>query len=147
MAWDILGWTLLVLIFVALARPAWLAARLRPLRDLIGGAPAQPPPSPAVHSPAPRPGPPHPAPERADPFRLLIALVIAGAADTVLAPFGEAMPVVFDLGVAAVLAGILGLKPPLMVALVAEAIPGVGLFPSWLAAVAAIAASERKRLT
>ncbi|MCA9547517.1 MAG: hypothetical protein KC613_24100, partial [Myxococcales bacterium] len=80
-------------------------------------------------------------------FRLLIAFLVAGAADTVLAPVGEAMPVVFDLGVAAVLAGILGLKPPIMLALVAEAIPGVGLFPSWLAAVAAVAASERKQLT
>ncbi len=155
MAWDILGYTLVGLVLVAVWKPRWLAARLRPLVDLVHPRrdPERLPDLVQASSPDPLPSPPQPAPAAAPEsagahrLRLMAALVVAGLADTVLAPLGEAAPVVFDLAVAAVLALILGPRAPLMIALVAEAIPGVGLFPSWLAAVGALAVSDRAQLT
>jgi hypothetical protein len=67
--------------------------------------------------------------------RITIAGIVALAADTVGAPFGETLAVVFDLGVALVLCAAFGFRIPILIAFVLEAIPGVGLLPSWLAVV------------
>jgi len=67
--------------------------------------------------------------------RLVVAGLVALAADTIGAPFGETFAVVFDLGVALVLCAAFGFRIPILIAFVLEAIPGVGLLPSWLAVV------------
>ncbi|MCX5650957.1 MAG: hypothetical protein NTU45_06145 [Planctomycetota bacterium] len=74
----------------------------------------------------------------------MLAGGIALAADSIGIIPGEAWPVVFDIAVAIALAIILGPKPILLVGLVLEAIPVVGLFPSWVAVIGAIAIQRRK---
>jgi hypothetical protein len=72
--------------------------------------------------------------------------VVAIAADTIGAPLGEVAGVVFDLSVALLLAALIGPKPFLLLAFVLEAIPIVGLFPTWIAAVTFLSrqGSERR---
>jgi len=72
-------------------------------------------------------------------LRIGLAMLVAVGADTVLAPVGEMIAIVADIAVAVVLALILGWSWPLAAALVLECIPGVGMFPSWVLAVAGIA--------
>jgi hypothetical protein len=75
--------------------------------------------------------------------RKAVALAIAAAADALqlgLAPlFGEgfASPLddVLDLGVAMALVGVMGFRSRLLLALAAELVPGVALFPTWTAVV------------
>lgn len=76
--------------------------------------------------------------------RFAIALVIAVLADTVGLPFGEFGVVVFDVFVALLLTICLGPRWLILVACIAEAIPGVGLFPCWAAAVPTIWYLNRK---
>ena len=76
--------------------------------------------------------------------RLLAAMLIAIAADSVGAIPGELLPVVFDVAVALTLALVVGPRPVLLGALLLEAIPVVGMFPSWIAAVAYVTAQTRQ---
>lgn len=63
-----------------------------------------------------------------------LALLIAVLADTPpLCLLGESIPVLFDVGVAATLWLTLGRSPLLLVALLLECIPAVGLAPTWTA--------------
>ena len=72
-------------------------------------------------------------------LRFAIAMAVAVLADTVGIPFGELGVVVFDIFVGLVLALCLrGFRPEIIFACLIEAIPGVGLFPSWSLAVPAI---------
>ncbi len=71
-------------------------------------------------------------------LRLVLALGVASFADTLGVPFGELGVIVFDLCVGFVLFAILGFRVELLFATVAEAIPFVGIFPSWVLAVASI---------
>jgi len=79
--------------------------------------------------------------------RLIMAFAVAVIADTVGFPLGEIGFVVFDICVGVVLMGIIGFRrgisPELVVATVVEAIPGLGLLPSWVAAVGVLAARSR----
>lgn len=71
--------------------------------------------------------------------RFAVAMAVALLADTVGVPLGEVGIVVFDVAVGLVLALCLrGFRPEIIVACLIEAIPGVGLFPSWSLAVPAI---------
>jgi hypothetical protein len=83
---------------------------------------------------------------RSKPFttrRKAVALAIAAAADALqlgLAPvFGEgfASPAddVLDVVVAMLLVGVMGLRTRLLLALAAELVPGMALFPTWTAVV------------
>ncbi len=72
-------------------------------------------------------------------WRFVLAFCVAVAADTVGLLFGEALVVVFDVVVALILLFVLGFNWILIPALLAEAIPGVGLFPTWALAVLAVA--------
>ncbi len=76
--------------------------------------------------------------------RLSLALGVAAIADTIGIPFGEIGVVVFDVCVGLVLFAILGFRVELLFATVLEAIPMVGMFPSWVLAVAAIWARRPK---
>jgi hypothetical protein len=80
--------------------------------------------------------------------RLGTAVLVASLADTVGIPFGEAGIVLFDLAIALVLVGIIGFRRKISLGLVAaflvEAIPGLGVFPSWFVAVMVIVAHDRK---
>lgn len=78
-------------------------------------------------------------------FRLALAFGVAFLADTVGLPFGEAFAVVFDIVIGLCLALILGPRPILLAGFLLEAIPGVGLFPGWIAAVVAIAVRGAKK--
>lgn len=68
---------------------------------------------------------------RSPAVRYGIAMGVALLADTIGLPFGELGVVVFDVGVALVLALCIGWKWELAVALILEAIPGVGVFSFW----------------
>ena len=68
-------------------------------------------------------------------WRFVAAFAVAVLADTLGAPLGESLAVVFDLAVGVVLALLLGFRIELLIACVLEAIPGVGLFPFWSLAV------------
>ena len=81
--------------------------------------------------------------------RLAVALAVAGAAD-VLGLWCAAFPPLLwalDLAVAAVLFGFLGWRWFLLPALVAEAIPGIAVFPAWLLVVLAVAATDGRSLS
>jgi hypothetical protein len=81
-------------------------------------------------------------PEAVSTTRAVIALVVAMLADSLGALPGDLLPFVFDLGVGAVLAMILGPRVAILGALLLEAVPVLGLFPSWVAAVAYVAYSS-----
>lgn len=101
------------------------------------------------------PGSPPSAPQGAAPparkfhagvsnIRFAVAMAVAVIADTVGLPFGEFGVVVFDILVGLVLALCLGgLRPELIIAFLLEAIPGVGIIPSWSVAVPALWARTR----
>ena len=68
--------------------------------------------------------------------RFILAMCVALAADLLFWWLGEAIPVVADFAVAFVLALCLGgFSIELLGAFVAEATPGIGLFPTWSVAV------------
>jgi hypothetical protein len=72
-------------------------------------------------------------------WRFILAMLVAVAADSLGSPFGEGFAVVFDIAVGFLLALCLrGFRPEIIVACLIEAIPGVGLFPSWSLAVPAL---------
>ena len=72
-------------------------------------------------------------------WRFVLAFCVALAADTVGIYFGEIFAVVFDVAVAIVLIAILGFNWIIIPALLVEAVPGLGLFPTWVLAVLAMA--------
>lgn len=75
-------------------------------------------------------------PPKASRGRFIVAMCVALTADVLFWWLGEALPVVTDFAVAFVLALCLGgFSAELLGALVAEATPGVGLFPFWSVAV------------
>lgn len=75
-------------------------------------------------------------PPKASRGRFILAMCVALAADLLFWWLGEALPVVTDFVVAFLLALCLGgFSAELLGALVAEATPGVGLFPFWSVAV------------
>ena len=75
-------------------------------------------------------------PPKASRGRFVLAMCVALTADVLFWWLGEALPVVTDFAVAFVLALCLGgFSAELLGALVAEATPGVGLFPFWSVAV------------
>lgn len=77
-------------------------------------------------------------------IRFLITLVVAVLADTLGAPFGELGVVLFDVAIGVILSLCLGgLRPEIVIACVLEAIPGIGIFPSWSLAVPALWARTR----
>lgn len=78
-------------------------------------------------------------------WRVVLAGLVAVGADSVGAIPGEAMPLVFDIAVGVVLTLILGPRVALLGALVLEAIPGLGILPSWVAAVAWVAFAQGGR--
>lgn len=79
------------------------------------------------------------APKQVSTFRFLLAMVVALAADSLGSVFGEGLAVVFDLLVGFALALCLrGFRPEIIIACLLEAIPGIGLFPSWSLAVPAL---------
>lgn len=68
--------------------------------------------------------------------RFILAMCVALAADLLFWWLGEALPVVTDFVVAFVLALCLGgFSVELLGAFIAEATPGIGLFPVWSVAV------------
>lgn len=77
-------------------------------------------------------------------IRFAVAMALAVLADTVGLPFGEIGVVVFDVIVGVLLALCLGgFRPELIIAFLLEAIPGVGIIPSWSVAVPALWARTR----
>lgn len=73
--------------------------------------------------------------------QLVVAFIIAGAADVILAPT-EMMPALslaIDLITASLLFVALGWRLILLPPLIAEAIPGIGVFPFWTMVVGSIA--------
>lgn len=74
-------------------------------------------------------------PKQTTKLRYALALCVALFADSIGAPFGEGFAVAFDLGIGLAIAFLLGFRVELLFALLLEAIPGLGLFPSWLVAV------------
>jgi hypothetical protein len=74
-------------------------------------------------------------PKQTTKLRYALALCVALFADSIGAPFGEGFAVAFDLGIGLAIAFLLGFRIELLLALLLEAIPGLGLFPSWLVAV------------
>lgn len=77
-------------------------------------------------------------------IRFAVAMAVAVLADTVGLPFGEFGVVVFDVLVGVLLALCLGgFRPELIIAFLLEAIPGVGIIPSWSVAVPALWARTR----
>jgi|SoiMethySBSTD1v2_1073268.scaffolds.fasta_scaffold1266591_1 hypothetical protein len=80
-------------------------------------------------------------------LRRLLALVVALAADG-LSVWTELLPPAqwtLDLATAFLLFALLSFRWWLLPALVIEAIPGLGVFPTWTLAVAAILASKTPR--
>jgi hypothetical protein len=80
--------------------------------------------------------------------RLVLALVVAAASDIVSYGTAFVPPVQWtvDLVTALLLFGLLGWRWAILPGLVAEAIPGVAVFPMWLLVVASVALwGERKR--
>lgn len=85
-----------------------------------------------------------PAPPAFSAWQLVGALLVAGASDVVCGLIdatgaGAAATVPLDILTALALWAILGRPVLLIVALVAEALPGVGVLPLWSAVVVAIA--------
>jgi hypothetical protein len=72
-------------------------------------------------------------------WRFVLAFCVALAADTVGMPLGESFVVVFDVIVAIILIIILGFNWMFIPALLIECVPGLGVFPTWVMAVMAIA--------
>jgi hypothetical protein len=97
-------------------------------------------------SAAPSEAPPAPTPPAASTPRLgisnlrfILAMGVAFLADTIGLPFGELGVFVFDVFVGLLLALCLrGFRPEILIACLIEAIPGIGMFPSWSLAVPAI---------
>lgn len=113
-------------------------------------APARAGGSVPIGPPPPPPSPPLPAAKapsrfaRISNFRFALAMGVAVLADTVGLPFGEVGVFVFDLFIGLMLALCLrGFKPEIVIACLLEAIPGIGLFPSWTLAVPALWARMR----
>jgi ABC-type proline/glycine betaine transport system permease subunit len=113
-------------------------------------------PSRVSNSPASAYGRPSAAPSAATPpaaptpragisnLRFILAMGVAFLADTIGLPFGELGVFVFDVCVGLLLALCLrGFRPEILIACLIEAIPGVGLFPSWSLAVPALWARLR----
>jgi hypothetical protein len=78
-------------------------------------------------------------------LRLGLALAVALVSDA-LAVWVELLPpvqIALDVGTALLLFSILGFRWALLPPLVVEAIPGLGLFPTWLVAVGALALGRR----
>jgi hypothetical protein len=98
-------------------------------------------PSRVSNSPASAYGRPSAAPSN---LRFILAMGVAFLADTIGLPFGELGVFVFDVCVGLLLALCLrGFRPEILIACLIEAIPGVGLFPSWSLAVPALWARLR----
>src|SRR6266702_2966481 len=97
-----------------------------------------------------RPGSPRPAfAPRLSKTRLAFALLVAATSDVVSYGTAFVPPVQWavDLETALLLFGLLGWRWALLPGLVAEAIPGVAVFPVWLLGVASVAVwGEMKRL-
>ena len=75
-------------------------------------------------------------PPKASRGRFILAMCVALAADLLFWWLGEAVPVVTDFAVAFVIALCLGgVSAELFAAFIAEATPGIGLFPFWSVAV------------
>jgi len=72
-------------------------------------------------------------------WRFVLAFIVALAADTIGIPFGESLNIVFDVIIAIILIAILGFNWMLIPALLVECVPGLGVFPTWVMAVLAIA--------
>lgn len=73
--------------------------------------------------------------------QLIVAFVVAALADTILAPMQMPGLILFvDLLTAGLLFIVLGWRIILLPALIAEAIPGIGIFPFWVLVVGSIAA-------
>lgn len=73
--------------------------------------------------------------------QLVLAFVIAAIADTILAPMqAPGLTLFVDLLTAGLLFVVLGWRVILLPALIAEAIPGIGIFPFWVLVVGSIAA-------
>ena len=83
------------------------------------------------------------SPEKVSAWRYGLAMVVAALADTVGVLPGELGAVVVDLFVGLLLAACLGFQPFLLFAFVIEALPIVGVFPTWLVAVPAIWAHSK----
>lgn len=97
------------------------------------------PPRPDAAPPAAPAAPVSKAASGVSRFRFVLAMGIALLADTVGYPASELGIVVFDVAVGLLLALCLrGFRPEIIVACLIEAIPGVGLFPSWSLAVPAL---------
>jgi len=96
-----------------------------------------------------RTGSPRPAPTpRPSKTRLALAFLVAAASDVVSYGTAFVPPVQWtvDLVTALLLFGLLGWRWAILPGLVAEAIPGVAVFPMWLLVVASVALwGERKR--
>ncbi len=73
--------------------------------------------------------------------RLIVAFVVAAVSDILAAAFEFVPPLqwALDIVTAATLFLILGRQWIILPALIAEAIPGLGVFPFWLLVVASIA--------
>ena len=81
--------------------------------------------------------------------RLAVALAVAGVADLLSVWCEIALPVewLLDLTTAVVLVGILGWRWFLLPAMIAEAIPGIAIFPAWVLVVFAVAATGGRSLS
>ncbi len=93
--------------------------------------------------------PPSMPPPRLSKTRLAFALLVAATSDVVSYGTAFVPPVQWavDLVTALLLFGLLGWRWALLPGLVAEAIPGVAVFPVWLLVVASVAVwGEMKRL-
>ena len=75
-------------------------------------------------------------------IRIAVAFFIAVFADIILLPFEPALPLctIIDCIVAVILYFILGCPIILLPALIAEALPGIGIFPFWTLVVVSIGA-------
>lgn len=99
-----------------------------------------------------KPGPHSPFTERWGTFsgkRLLLAFAIAAASDVLSFALGFAPPIQWcvDVVTALLLFLLLGRQWPLLPGLIAEAIPGLNLFPFWILVVGSIAIwGSRKQL-
>jgi hypothetical protein len=112
----------------------------RPSHQPTNHAPTNRAPAPGASiDPAPA-ATPNPAPRAGvSNLRFGLAMIVALLADTVGVPFGEVGVVVFDILVGFILALCLrGFRPEIIIACLLEAIPGIGLFPSWSLAVPAL---------
>lgn len=76
----------------------------------------------------------------------IAALAAAGASDAISMAWSIIVPMqlTVDVATALVIWGLLGFRPWLLVALVAEAIPGLAMFPTWLLVVMAYGATSKR---